>query len=125
MQNHLLYKNETKNLKLHHDRLVSIKKKIQDKLKTSFRLTEQRISQLTLLRFKLLLEIERIYKILYAPVPATQEILQIRKTLKDTNEDLKSIQLEKKRIKKLQKTDNTSKLLALGTPSLSFFQGAL
>ena len=84
------------------DRVISIKQKIEKKLKHSYRLTEQRVAELTLTRFKLLLEAERLNAILHPVKTSTQEILELQQSLKNCEDDRKTIEWKKKRIKKLE-----------------------
>ena len=98
------------------DRVISIKKTIEKKLRYSYRLTEQRVSELTLARFKLLLEAERLNAILHPVKTSTQEILELQQSLKNCEDDRKTIEWKKNRIKKLE-LSQSEKLQKLGTPS--------
>lgn len=97
-------------------RVISIKKKIEKKLETKYRLTEQRIAQITLTRFKCLLEADRLNLILHPVKTSTQEILELQQSLKYCEDDKTTIEWKKKRIKKLELSQK-EKLEKLGTPS--------
>ena len=120
MQNHLFYNKEAKNSKFtlqnRLTRVISIKKKIEKKLETKYRLTEQRIAQITLTRFKCLIEADRLNLILHPIKTTTQEILELQQSLKNCEDDYKTIEWKKNRIKKLE-LSQSDELEKLGIPS--------